>query len=62
MPELRDENPNVVGECRKEPVFHLKANDGGPICQEAVDDALVPAQPVAPVLALPATLILMRKK
>jgi hypothetical protein len=35
---------------------HLQANDGGAISEKAVDDLLVPAEPVGPVLALPAIL------
>jgi len=37
---------------------HLKANDRRSLAEQPINDALVPAQPVSPVLALPTTLIL----
>ena len=38
---------------------HLEADDGGVISEKAVNDLIVAAEPVGPVLALPAILLPM---
>lgn len=40
---------------------NLKTNDRGTLHEKPINDALVPAQPVSPVMALPTALILWTK-